>query len=237
MVRILLALSLLTLAALLAPREAAADIRPAMRVAFLGDSLTLGLHASRPDLIYRQLLLDRIARDQPALDIKVVIQDPFGMTDDALMRLPAVLEYRPDLIFIEIGNHEAFAGGEEVELFEARYDELLSRLQETGATTVVSTLAWLGYSLGSREYQDSLRLNATIRRLAARRGIPVADVWSPTVWRPAYLSAPEDESFWEPYTGDSLHPNDAGHRALARAFWDAYQRDRARRALVDLGRQ
>jgi lysophospholipase L1-like esterase len=211
-----------------------AEARP-LRVAFLGDSLTFGLHASEPETKYVSLLLQRLAAQTPVGDVLLVYQDPLGMTDDALRRLPAVLDARPDLVILEIGNHEAFAGGEQVDLFEERYDDLLGRLQDTGATVIAGTLTWLNYPRESREYTDALRLNDSIRRLCARRGIAVADLWTPTALRSELIAHPGEPSHVPPYDGDDLHPNDAGHRALADAFWAAYQQDRARRLLRALG--
>lgn len=198
------------------------------RIAFLGDSLTQGLHASAPERSYRELLVQRMRLDAQRSVITSVVVDPFGMTDDALMRVVGVEVAQPSVVFLEVGNHEAFAGGQEVEFFEQRYDELLYRLQITGALVVAGTLAWLNYPAESREYTDALRLNAIIRRLCAERGIPVADLWTPTVFRPELISRSDDPSFLEPYSGDDLHPNDLGHAALATAFWRAYKRTLAR---------
>lgn len=214
---------------------AATPTPPPPRVAFLGDSLTLGLHASAPSRTYRELLLNRLGVSTPRDSVATVIVDPFGLTDDALARVPAVIESNPTLIFLEVGNHEAFAGGAEIDNFEQRYDELLYNLQATGATVIAGTLAWLNYPAESREFRDAMRLNATIRRLAAARGIAVADLWTATAFRYDFVSSPEAASAYQPFLGDDLHPNDAGHAALATAFWDAYQRDRARRALVAVG--
>ena len=223
----------LALAVAVLPASLAAE-PPPLKIAFLGDSLTVGLHASSPERMYQTLLVRRILGGGRDGVVIRAYQDPFGMTDDALARVGGVVEAQPDLIILEIGNHEAFAGGHEVALFEARYEELLDKLQGTGATVIAGTLAWLNYSTESREYANALRLNAIIRRLCGRRGIAVADLWTATVFRPDFISRPGDRSWVEPFDGDDLHPNDAGHRALADAFWEAYQRDRARRALGDL---
>jgi lysophospholipase L1-like esterase len=203
-----------------------------MRLAFLGNSLTYGLHASAHDRMYRELLRRRIFAEHPDGVEFSAFQDPFGLTDDALRRVPEVIEASPDVIILEIGNHEVFAGGEQIDRFPELYGELLDRIAGTGAVVIAGTVAWLNYPAGSREYADALRINEAIRRLCARRGIAVADLWTATVFRPDMISQPGDPSFLDPYEGDDLHPNDAGHRALADAFWNAFRQDRARRALV-----
>ena len=229
-----LALAVFVVAAGLVPTPAApaARAQPApVRLAFLGDSLTMGLHASTPERMYREILARRILAPNGGVNVATVIQHPFGLTDDAIRRMGPVLAARPDVIILEIGNHEAFADPEHMEFFAERYDALLASLQGTGATVIAGTTAWLNYPPDSREYRQSVRLNAMIRDLCARRGITVADLWTPTLFRLEYISRPEDPSVIDPFEGDYLHPNDAGHQALADAYWDAYRRDRARRAL------
>src|SRR5688572_1516239 len=107
--RLLLATTLLTLLApaLLAPDTASAQRQP-IRLAFLGDSLTMGLHASANDRMYREILARKMLELHGGSVVSTVIQDPFGLTDDAIRRSGPVLESDPDIIILEIGNHEAF---------------------------------------------------------------------------------------------------------------------------------
>ncbi|MGH2584676.1 MAG: SGNH/GDSL hydrolase family protein [Dehalococcoidia bacterium] len=234
--RLLLVTAAAVLLLVAATAPAPADARPApLRLAFLGDSLTMGLHASADDNTYRMVLAERILRPNGGSIVATVIQDPFGLADDAVARVGPVLDVQPDVIILEVGNHEAFAAAEEVDRFPARYEELLDYLQGTGATLIAGTLAWLNYPVESREYAHALRVNQMIRDLCARRGVPVADLWTPTVFRYDLISQPGDVSAVEPFDGDRLHPNDGGHRALADAFWSAYQREVSRLALVTIG--
>jgi len=216
-----------------APARAQAPRQP-VRLAFLGDSLTYGLHATSEERMYRELLARRILAPGGGAVVATVFQDPFGLTDDAVRKVFPLIQARPDLIILEIGNHEVFAGPEEVALFEQRYEMLLGYLQLTGASVIAGTVAWLNYPPTSREYRQALQVNQSIRSLCARRGITVADLWTPTVFRYEFLSQPGDPSVIEGQEGDLLHPNDAGHQALADAFWNAYLRDAARRRLASL---
>jgi lysophospholipase L1-like esterase len=220
---------ILIVAGLLLPRPAGADAAaPQPVIVFFGDSLTQGLHASRPELTYRGLLLERLAKTRDAGPATVVIQDPVGLLDDAQRRVPQVIAARPSLVFLELGHHELWSDEEQLSLFEARYANILDRLLATGADVIPSTVAWLGYTPGSFQYIAALRLNAIVRRLAADRDLVVADLWTPTDRRADLISTPDDTSFIDPYRGDDLHPNDAGHRALAQAFWKAYRALRKR---------
>lgn len=201
---------------------------PAPVIAFFGDSLTQGLHASSPDRTYRALLMRRLAATRDAGPAVTVIQHPLGLLDDALERLPQVLAARPSLVFLELGHHELWGDASQRDLFESRYADILDRLLAGGAQVIPSTLAWLGYPAGSPEYASALRLNGIVRRLAAERGLVVADLWSPTDLRADLISTPDEPSFIDPYHGDDLHPNDAGQQALADAFWRAYRVLRSR---------
>lgn len=212
-----------------AQAEAAAQVaaRPPLRVVFFGDSLTFGLSASAREREYQSLLFQRLLGDgadrRGGLSVSV-FQDPVGLTDNALERVPVVLAARPDIIFLEIGNHEVFAGGVALETFPGWYDELLTRLQASGALIIAGTLTWLNYPPGSRQYADALRLNALLRALCAAHGIAIADLWGATLFRDDFIARPGDPAFYPPYEGDNLHLNDAGHAALAEAFWQSYQR-------------
>lgn len=193
------------------------------RIVFFGDSLTAGLHASRPELTYRALVAERLAETRDAGPSAAVIQHPMGLLDDAQRRLPQVLALRPSLVFVELGHHDVWADETQLGLFEARYGTILDRLLASGADVIPSTLAWLGYPPDSPQYAAALRINGIVRRLAAERDLVVADLWARTDGRTDFLSTPADPSFFDPYVGDDLHPNDAGHGALADAFWRAYR--------------
>jgi len=228
----LLALLIVT-AALMMPNATRAQVRTPLRVAFLGDSLTLGLSASTEDRTYREIFLRRLSAESGRTVLPVVV-DPFGMTDDALRRLPPLLAFQPDLVIVELGNHEVFAGSAQIDLLSQRYDQVLVEIERTGATVIAGTTAWLNYPAGSRLYSDALRVNEIIRRLCAARGIAIAELWGATVVRGDFISSESDPSFYPPFRGDDLHPNDAGHLALADTFWSAFLRDRARRVLTAL---
>ena len=192
-------------------------------VVFFGDSLTAGLHASQPDFAYRQILFNRIRDAVPAGESLAFIQDPFGLMDEALTKLPLVLAAKPSLVFVELGHHEIWADDYQVGLFEARYGEALDALLRSGADVIPSTLAWLGDPATSDPYRRSLVINDIIRRQAQMRGLVVAELWRMTDLRRELLSTPDDVSFISPYIGDDLHPNDEGHRLMAEAFWRAFR--------------
>ncbi|MFN8556854.1 MAG: GDSL-type esterase/lipase family protein, partial [Dehalococcoidia bacterium] len=174
------------------------------------------------------LLARRLATTRDAGRSVAVIQHPQGLLDDAEFRLPQVLAVRPRLVFVELGHHELWADERELDLFEPRYAAILDRLLGSGADVIPATLAWLGQPVDTPQYRAALRINGVVRRLAEERSLVVADLWTLTDRRTDLISTPFEASFMAPYLGDYLHPNDAGHRVLAEAFWNAYRALRGR---------
>jgi lysophospholipase L1-like esterase len=208
--------------AFLRDTRAARASRPPVTV-FFGDSLTAGLHASQPDLCYRGRISQRLKYTVDNGPCYAFIEDPYGLLDDAQTKVPLVLGARPALVFIELGHHETWSNDDEVARFEGRYRTILDTILRTGADVVPSTLAWLASEPGTFTYDAARYINDVIRDLAGQRGLTVADLWTATDLRQDLISTPNDPSFVDPYVGDGLHPNDAGHRVLADAFWQAYR--------------
>ena len=191
---------------------------------FVGDSLTLGLYAADPQHTYAELLLDRIKEQRPVQWSESVIEHPYGLTDNAELKVLPYLSSHPQIIVVEVGTHEVHAPPVQQALFAQRYAHLLDRLAETHARIVAGTLPWLGYATGDPGYAEALRENQIIRREAAVRGDLVADLWDPTVGDYAMLSRPGETTFIPPYRGDFFHPGNLGHEILASAFWPVVDR-------------
>lgn len=188
---------------------------------FVGDSLTLGLYAADPQHTYEELLLERIEKQRPVDWAQSVIEHPYGLTDNAELKVIPYLSSHPQIVVVEIGTHEVHAPPAQQALFATRYAHLLDRLAETHARVVVGTLPWLGYSSTDGAYQEAQRLNGIIRAEATARGDVIADLWDPTVGDYAILSTPREATFIPPYQGDFFHPGNLGHEILAGAFWPA----------------
>ena len=191
-------------------------------IVFFGDSLTAGLHASRPEYTYRSRLMQWMWETPDGGPSAAVVQHTLGLLDDAQRHLPLVLSAKPTLVFMELGHHDVWADETQLAQAESRYADILDRLLASGAEVVPATLVWLGYRPGTPEYAAALRINQIIRRLAAERGLVLADLWAATAGRPELISTPAAPSYFEPYVGDYLHPNDAGHHVIAVTFWRTY---------------
>ncbi len=136
---------------------------------------------------------------------------------------------RPDVVFLELGINEVIRSDEcelvPDDVWAAHFGNLLDRLQvlSPDVRVVVGTVPWSGWPEGSEMRARGSVFNQWIRAEAEARGMAVADLWAATVDRPDGISSAADPNPFPPsYRGDGFHPNNAGHRRIASAFWTAY---------------
>ncbi len=193
----------------------------------LGDSLTLGLHASSIDTMYRSLLYKRLQASNPPGSIRYFLWNSV-CTLGGLEQKWDTLPGKPTLLFIEVGindlSPETPCPYIPPEAWQSRYGAILDRIQQDApdATLIVGTIPWMDWPEDSETYRQAQQYNQWIIAEAQARGILVADLWGATVGRPDGISTPEQPSIFYPYHGDNFHPNDIGHRRLANAFFLTY---------------
>ncbi len=180
-------------------------------IIFLGDSITHGAGASSSDTMFVQLLRQRL-RDakyaEASGDYDSVISALGGQFVDLRFSQEVGREPR-SLIVVEVGAHSLVEdAGLSSRQYGFGYALMLDCLRGTGAAVVVSTVPWLGWEQTDPLYVRAAERSKIIREEAARRGIPVADVWSAMKDRRDLLAP------------DEFHPNDAGHRVIADLFWE-----------------
>jgi lysophospholipase L1-like esterase len=146
------------------------------------------------------------------------------------------LELKPTVIFISYGTNESFEGKGGLARFEQGLEKLLDALKPAGARVVLFTPppAEKSQSLPDpKALNDRLALYAAaIKRIAAKRELPVADLF--TDFQGRYGD--------ERLTENGLHYAEAGYKALGRRFVaqivpgaslsDADQLEPLRRAIV-----
>jgi acyl-CoA thioesterase I len=130
-----------------APKTEPANSRPAPesaesrtldsrhRLVAFGDSLTAGFGApagaSYPDFL--QKLID--AKRHPWQVINAGVSG--DTSTDGLARLPSVLEYKPDIVILELGANDGLRGIP-VDATRANLDELIAGLERAGAKVVLA---------------------------------------------------------------------------------------------------
>ena len=153
----------------------------------LGDSLTLGIGAPAHDRGW-------VGRLRTRLGYRVVNLGVSGATTgDVLDRqVPVLDELEPDLVTLMIGSNDLLRAANR-RLLVARFARILGRLP---AGAVVTTLP--------NPRRAAVGANAVLRRVAAERGLVVAELRDPRLasWRGRLAD-------------DHFHPNEAGYAAMA----------------------
>ncbi|CAN5560749.1 hypothetical protein BH20ACT2_BH20ACT2_13510 [soil metagenome] len=164
----------------------------------LGDSVSVGVGASRHDRGYVGLVLDRLRAERDPGWVVVNRSVTGARTADVLTGQLAVLDEldRVELVSCAIGGNDLLRS--RWATHRAALERLLDALP---AGAVVATLP-----RGLRERQ-AMAANALIEAKAAERGLVVADVWSHT--GPPWAGR---------YAADHFHPSDTGHKDWADAF-------------------
>ena len=176
-------------------------------VVFFGDSVTVGAGAGDTDRGFVSILRERLSAES-RLGSSQVIVSAFGGLHGDLENTRAVLRERPGLVVVEVGAHSALEDqATPIATFRSAYGLMLDCLQGSGAVVVVGTTAWLHWPGDDPAYARASAISQVIREEAAKRGIPVADIWDAMKDRPAYISP------------DGIHPNDVGHEMIADLYW------------------
>jgi lysophospholipase L1-like esterase len=213
----------------------------------LGDSIPAGLLASLPTergfpALLRDLMeSERLASEAPANVDLINLAEPGetietfrdeGQLSDALSEIEAASNGHLQTVTLTIGGNnilslwEATADEREAELerFRTAYAEVIndlaSALDEHDADVVVTT--YYDLTDGDPEVEGSnawwlRQFNEVIANTAQEAGFTVADIAST-------FRGQISEFTWFPA---DIHPNNAGHRAIARAIWQELSYDSA----------
>jgi hypothetical protein len=186
---------------------------PVPPVVFMGDSVTMGAFASTPDNAFVvRVDNDLKARGIDATNDCVWTLDPYSDLKNA----KRVAGEHRQLIILEIGVHWAAFDAAQ---FRELYGSMLDCLAGSGARLVVGTIPWLNWQPGTPSYFEMAFDSQIIREEAAKRGIPVADLWAVTDLRADAISRPDQPCFTGPTCrGDNYHPGDVGHALIAEAY-------------------
>jgi hypothetical protein len=187
-------------------------------IAFLGDSITLGMLASSRSNTFVSLVTQDLERRGVDEEVRVFISlDPKQGPSAAAL---AMKENR-DFVVIELGVHATVTEQITPDQFRQICADLLDCVAGDETIIVVGTVPWLGWSPDSTFYSRAELFSQIIAEEAAKRQVAVADLWSATKLRQDLISTPQDHAFLSPNHGDAFHPGDAGHAVIARVYDDA----------------
>ena len=170
----------------------------------LGDSMTQGIGASRPESGWVGRLGRRLADQGRAHRLINLSASGARVQDVTDRQLPVLLALpdRPALVTVLIGSNDLTGRPASRRGFRARAAELLDRLP---AGSIVANLP--------NPTATAAELDAEIRRTVAERGLVLADMRrsGPGSWRGKVAA-------------DHFHPNDRGYADLAAVFAEAIDR-------------
>ena len=212
--------------------DQATVLRQRDRICFLGDSIT----AADPG--YSRLTAAMLCALRPDLQLGYVFA---GVSGDRVGQLLArldrdVLREQPTMVTVSIGINDVWhrhgggnGGGTADAEFAACYAQLCDRLEAAGIRGVLLTPTVIGEELGRPENRELQWMVGVVRRQAAARGWPLADMHAAfaaaiTARRQALCPAewpmgPDGDTRF--YTVDGVHMNAAGNALMATTLVDA----------------
>jgi lysophospholipase L1-like esterase len=181
----------------------------------LGDSITLGVGDPVKDADGRRwrgwtrLLADTL----PDPELHILAGNGACMADVERDQLPRALECRPDVASVVFGVNDTLRSNFNPDRIAAGADHVVGSLRASGAQVLTMRLPDPGQMLG---------VPGAIARPLARRAHLINEVMDEIAARYGTLhyDAARDEEAAEKrmWAADRLHPNERGHRLIARRF-------------------
>lgn len=188
---------------------------PTLRVAVLGDSSVTAPGVHEPGEIWVSRVCRRLSEGWHVILASFAVG---GSTARDLIedQLASAIAFQPDLILVSVGANDALRGVP-LRIFEKNLDELIARLEPTGAVIVQSGVGDLGSiprlhpPLENLLSRRGLRFDRAHWRVAARHDTTVIDQRSDDleIWY-------QDPGLW---ADDRFHVSAQGHARWAETAW------------------
>ena len=186
------------------PEPAGAD-GEAIRVVFLGTSLTEGLGLEHPGVEAWPARIGELA-DSAGLTVETVNAGLGGETSAGLLRrLDWVMQGSPDIVVIETGANDGLRGLPVAQL-EENLGEILGRLRTGHPEVRVAVVQMEAPPNMGADYTDAFRM--VYHRVAAEHGFLLLPFLLESVAGQAELNQ-----------ADGIHPTAEGHWIMARDVW------------------
>lgn len=174
-----------------------------LRVMMVGDSLAGGMHATTVEQGFSELLLAHLRRRFDRVHALRAQEAGGTIKVVSILAVPAEV----DLIVIELGTNDSLHTPPW--RFAHQYDELLTMVRESSPEAPLVCLGLWRHAWRAWPYDRS------IKRLAQKHGgtfVPLSDLYSMREHRGPAGVVTDTPSRW---VRDNMHPNDAGHAAIA----------------------
>ena len=175
----------------------------AVRVVFFGDSLTEGYDLP-PEQAYPALISGKIAA--AGLPYQVINAGISGNTSaDGLARIDTVLDQPIALFFLELGANDS-RHGVSPEVLRQNLQSILTKVKTASPQAVLVVAGMVPLTDHGAEYEAAF-LQVFPDLAAANNGILMPFLLEGVFGRSEF------------YSTDDIHPNQAGHRAMAENIW------------------
>jgi hypothetical protein len=223
------------------------DLPNAYRILFIGDSITIhgtnadvqrelkwnhvaGMAASKMELDFAHRLAALIQGTLPDRVVQIaypviapnfaesIAQYRLGTAGQNAATIQASKSLRPNLIVIQLGEHERESDG--MSVTRANYERLFKSFDEwSPKPAILCTGVWYPMEPGAdgkREYRDApAALDRMLSELCKSHNIPFVSV--------AKLAMDPSCRGWGETGGVKWHPNDKGHEGYAIGLFEAFQ--------------
>jgi lysophospholipase L1-like esterase len=195
----------------------------ANRILFTGDSITHGALHTYGWRDYEQLFSERL-RYELVRKRDIVIKSAISgwTTQDIRNDIEwNILQFRPDIVFIMLGMNDAANGKDGITKFQDNYNHIIDKLEKNNSLIVLQTMNPIWDTPAATGRRELPLYVEAIRNIASIRNIPIIDHYA--YWNLFIRKVPF--RIYE-MMDDELHPNDRGHRVMARllfenlAMWD-----------------
>lgn len=176
---------------------------------FYGDSITHGAFHTFGWRDYTELFAERVRVELGRVN-DVILNTANGGDNSAGLLSGfewRVAQFKPAVVFIMIGMNDCCDRCVPLDRYEANLHTLADRIAALdGLPVLQTTCPVVPGRASSREPHLPAYMDA-VRRVAAARGLPLVD------HRAHWESQPASQELW---MSDGIHPNEFGHRVLAR---------------------
>ncbi len=197
-----------------------------MRILFQGDSVT-DANRNREDpqdlgIGYAKMASELLKAQYPDTEFEFFNRGIGGnRAADLLNRWDEdAISLKPDVISILVGINDTWHTvnkNASHEIFEESYRKLLERIKKETSAKIIMLEQFTIYHQNSEQYHPDVDIKIQITRKLARE---FADAYVPVDGLLAKASVGAD---MEKLTGDGVHPKEAGHRVIAKAYVEAFK--------------
>ena len=181
---------------------------------FVGDSITHGALHTFGWRIFPELFAERVRyeRNRP-LDVVINTGISGNKTQDIVDHLDwRVLRFKPDVVFLMIGTNDSAFGPEGIDVFRSNITAFIKSVRQAGAIPVLNIPNPI-LAEYSPSRKDMLLYIEVLREMSQINNVVLIDHYQ------HWETAKPDINSMMMWLNDALHPNEYGHREIAKLIF------------------